>query len=261
MNNRKTALITGASSGIGLELTKLFAEDGYDLYLVARRKKTLDDLANQLGKQYGVSIKVIALDLAEPDAPHRIATALEKESEALDVLVNNAGFGTYGLFSELDTAREIELLQVNIVALTHLTRLFLPGMVKRKSGRILNLASTASFQPGPFMATYCASKAYVLSFSEALANELKGTGVSVTALCPGATKTEFQAAAKMESSRLVRNSMMDAKTVAEIGYHAMLKGKPIIVTGVGNVLLSEMHRFFPRNLITHVARKVLERAA
>ncbi len=261
MNSRKKALITGASSGIGLELAKLFAIDGYDLFLVARRKDTLENVADQLQRGQGIAATAMPIDLAEPEAPDRIFKALQSESVALDVLVNNAGFGTYGLFSEHDVTRELELLQVNIVALTHLTRLFLPGMIQRKSGRIMNLASTASFQPGPLMATYCASKAYVLSFSEALANEVKGTGVTVTALCPGATKTEFQAAAKMEGSRLVRNGMMDAKTVAEIGYHAMLKGKPIVVTGVGNIVLSELHRFFPRNLITNVARKVLERAA
>lgn len=260
MPDRKTALVTGASSGIGLELSKLLAENGYHLFLVARRKEALERLAAQLETSHGTSAKAIAVDLTEPDAPGRIFQVLESDAVALDVLVNNAGFGSYGFFSELDTTRELQLLQVNIVALSHLTKLFLPGMVKRKSGRILNLASTASFQPGPLMATYCASKAYVLSFSEALANELKGTGVTVTALCPGATRTEFQSTAKMTDSRITRGSMMDAGAVAAIGYRAMLRGKPVVVAGRGNAVLSEMHRFFPRRMITSVARKILETA-
>ncbi|MBE8968493.1 SDR family oxidoreductase, partial [Nostocales cyanobacterium LEGE 12452] len=180
-NNRKqTALITGASGGIGYEFVKLFAQDGYNLVLVARSVDKLNKIADEFKKKFGIDVKVISKDLSNPSAPEEIFRELEQASINVDVLVNNAGFATYGLFNEIDLNAEMQLLQVNVLCLTHLTKLFLKGMVQRGSGKILNLASTAAFQPGPLMAVYYASKAYVLSFSEAIANELEGTGVSVT---------------------------------------------------------------------------------
>ncbi|HLN57107.1 MAG TPA: SDR family oxidoreductase, partial [Thermoanaerobaculia bacterium] len=189
------ALVTGASSGIGKELARLIAADGYDLVLVARRQERLEELARELSVAHGVSARVIAADLADPDSPKRIVEELEAERIAVDVLVNNAGFGIYGRLWNSDITRQLEIIQVNVVALTDLTGRLLPGMVSRKRGRIVNVASTAAFQPGPYQAVYYATKAYVLSFSEAIAEELKGTGVTVTALCPGPTTTEFQEAA------------------------------------------------------------------
>src|SRR5919201_510439 len=191
-HRQKTALITGASSGIGYELTQLFARDGYDLVLLARSQARLAQVADDLQHRYGVAVRVLAYDLAQPTAPTQIVAQLQQEDLAIEALVNNAGFATYGPFVATDLATELEMIQVNVVALTQLTKLLLPGMLQRRSGRILNVASTAAFQPGPLTAVYSATKAYVLSFSEALANEVRGSGVRVTALCPGPTRSGFQ---------------------------------------------------------------------
>ncbi|HZC76160.1 MAG TPA: SDR family oxidoreductase, partial [Ktedonobacterales bacterium] len=199
-HNGETALVTGASSGIGEELARLFARDGYDLVLVARGKTQLEALAAELRQRHGVSLTVLATDLAQPAAAQAIYDELTRAGITVDVLVNNAGYATYGSFTEIPAETELAMLQVNMAALTHLCKLFLPPMVRRGSGRVLNVASTAAFQPGPLMAAYYASKAYVLSLSEALANELRGTGVTVTALCPGPTRSGFQSRAKMEDS-------------------------------------------------------------
>ena len=197
-----TALITGASSGIGFELAGICAARGHDLVLVARREGTLLDLARTLTREHGVRAEAIAADLSHPD----VAAAVVDRTSALgldvDILVNNAGFGLYGPFSETSLDTEVEMIQLNITSLTALTKLLLPGMLERRAGRILNVASTASFFPGPLMAVYYATKAYVLSFSEAISNELEGTGVTVTALCPGPTASGFQAAANLEESKL-----------------------------------------------------------
>ncbi|HLM57292.1 MAG TPA: SDR family NAD(P)-dependent oxidoreductase, partial [Pyrinomonadaceae bacterium] len=172
-----TALVTGASGGIGEELARLFAADGHDLVLVARSEDKLNALAKELSAKHGVETLVLASDLARPEAPREIFEQLGREGVVVDALVNNAGFGSYGLFAETELEKELELLQVNVVALTHLTKLFLPIMITLKQGYVMNVASTAAFQPGPLMAVYYASKAYVLSLSEALANECEGTGV------------------------------------------------------------------------------------
>src|SRR3989440_6797280 len=238
MDREKNALITGASSGIGYELTRLFAHDGYNLVLVARNQKQLVQMADELKEKYSVSVKVISKDLSAASAPEEIFTELQQESRGIDALVNNAGFATYGLFSETDLEAELQMMQVNMVTLTHLTKLFLPGMLNKRMGKILNLASTAGFQPGPLMAVYYATKAYVLSFSEALANELSGTGVTVTALAPGATETGFSAHAGSEQYRLFRGATMDARTVAQAGYAAMLQGKSLVIPGLRNKLLA-----------------------
>ena len=255
----KTALITGGSVGIGRELAKLFAQDGYSLVLVARNALRLQQVAADLEKQFGVSAKAFPLDLSSNAAPQFLFDQLQRESVAIDVLVNNAGYGKLGAFADLPYAEAAGQIEVNITALTHLTKLFLPPMLERKSGRILNVASTAGFQPGPMMAVYYATKAYVISFSEALANELRGTGVSVTCLCPGLTDTEFQTRAGTEKTTLFRRTRpMDAATVACDGYRALMKGKPLVISGIRNRLLMESLRISPRAVVTAVSRKFLE---
>jgi uncharacterized protein len=254
MDREKAALITGASSGIGYELTRLFARDGYNLVLVARNQKQLMQMADELKEKYSVSVKVISKDLSAASAPEEIFTELQQESIEIDALVNNAGFAVYGLFSETDLDAELQMMQVNMVTLTHLTKLFLPGMLKNRTGKILNLASTAAFQPGPLMAVYYATKAYVLSFSEALANELHGTGVSVTALCPGPTASGFQKKANMEDSKLFSGKIMDAQTVARSGYRGLMTNKTVVIPGLRNKILVEGERFAPRKMVTRIAR-------
>lgn len=251
-----TALVTGASGGIGEELARLFAADGHDLVLVARSRDKLARLSEELGGKHGVGARVLAADLARPDAPREIFEELEGAGVAVDALVNNAGFGSYGLFAETDLRSELELLQVNVVALTHLSKLFLPGMIARRRGYVMQVASTAAFQPGPLMAVYYASKAYVLSLSEALANECEGTGVRVSALCPGPTETGFVAAAGMGDSKLFDRAVMDARTVAVEGYRGLLAGKAVVIPGLRNNLLARSIGFFPRNLVTKVVRRI-----
>jgi hypothetical protein len=247
-----TALITGASSGIGWELSKLCAEDGMDVVLVARNGERLKELAEELVERCDISAKVIAGDLTEPDVPDVIFEELL--GKPVDVLINNAGYGSQGAFSESDRGWQLNMVRLNVLALTHLTHLFLPEMLRRGTGRILNVASTAAFQPGPLMAVYYASKAYVLSFSEALAEEIRGSGVTVTALCPGPTATEFQARAHMESSRLRRVGMMDASRVAKEGFLGMNKGKAVVVNGWKNWLLTQSIRYSPRFAVRRVVK-------
>lgn len=252
----QTALVTGASSGIGNELAKLAAADGCNLVLVSRRQERLEALARDLSVAHGVSARVITADLADPAAPKRIVEELEKERLTVDVLVNNAGLGIYGPFWKRDLGKELEVVQVNVVALTELTGLLLHGMISRKRGRILNVASTAAFQPGPWMAVYYATKAYVLSFSEAIAEELKGTGVTVTALCPGPTITEFQGAAGVDTALLPGAFVMDARKVAQAGWAAAKQGKRVVIPGLSNKLLKEAVRFSPRQLVTAAAGRL-----
>lgn len=252
---RRTALVTGGSGGIGLELAKVIARNGFDIVLVARKRDTLEAAAGQLEGQYPVKVHVFAADLRRAEAPEAIFDFLLNESIPIEILVNNAGFGLGGEFAETDLNRELEMIQVNIAALTHLTKLFLPSMIKRKSGRILNLASTAAFQPGPLQAVYYASKAYVLSFSEALGEELRNTGVTVTALCPGPTRTDFASTAGVGNSRLFTLfGVADADDVAEYGFQAMMAGKRVAIPGFRNKLVAQANRFSPRALTTKVAR-------
>jgi short-subunit dehydrogenase len=258
---KKTALITGASGGIGLDLARLFAEGGYDVVLVARTESKLKELATELASKHGVSARAVAADLADPAAPAQLMERLKAEGVQVDVLVNNAGYGGYGTFAETELDAELKMIQLNISALTALSKAVLPGMLARKSGRILNVASTAAFQPGPLMAVYYATKAYVLSFSEALANETKGTGVTVTCLCPGPTKTGFQQQAKMEESKLVKGKvMMDSLTVARIGYEALHQGQTVVIPGFMNKMLATSVRFLPRGAVTRLVRNTQERA-
>ncbi|HYR61200.1 MAG TPA: SDR family oxidoreductase [Actinomycetota bacterium] len=257
-DTRRLALITGASGGIGYELALLFAKDGYDLVLVARSAEKLSALAQRLQHDHGVQVRRIVKDLAAPGAPAEIHAELAAASVHVDVLVNNAGAGLLGKFADLDMDGDVGMLQLNVVAPTLLTRLFLPPMLERGSGRILNVASTAAFQPGPLMAVYYATKAYLLSLSEALANELAGTGVTVTALCPGPTETGFASHAGTEKSRLFTGPTMDAKTVARIGYAALLKGKPVVIPGLRNRMLAFGTRLGPRKVVTQIARSMQE---
>jgi short-subunit dehydrogenase len=252
-----TALVTGASSGIGLELAALLAKNRHDVVLVARGREKLAGIARGLGEEFGVAATVLPADLTDPAAPLDIFLALAERKVAIDVLVNNAGFGVYGLFAGTSIEKELAMIQVNIAALTHLVKLFLPGMLERRRGRILNVASTASFQPGPLMAVYYATKAYVLSFSEALGNETAGTGVTVTALCPGPTLTDFQKAAGLEMTRLFQSPLvMHAPAVARAGYDGMMRGKRVVVPGAANRALVQALRVTPRRLATAIARRI-----
>lgn len=258
MSERKNALVTGASSGIGLELARIFAREGYNLVLVARDADRLRRLASELEKSHGTRSLILATDLAEAGSAAYVLDQTSRAQLVVDVLVNNAGFGQYGLFADNDLEECLRQIQLNVTTLTHLTRLYLPGMIGRTSGRILNVASTAAFQPGPLMAVYFATKAYVLNFSEALANELEGTGVTVTCLCPGATATEFHERAKATGQRLLKMGSMDARTVAEDGYRALIEGKPVVISGFKNWLVAQSVRFAPRRLVTWIARKAQE---
>jgi short-subunit dehydrogenase len=250
----ETALITGASAGIGTELARLFAADKSKLVLVARRQEKLEELAADLRDRHGVDVHVLAADLGRADAPQEIADTLAAENLTIDVLVNNAGFGALGSFDRLEAARQVEMVQVNVAAMTHLTRLLLPGMIERGKGGVLNVASTAGFQAGPYMAVYYATKAYVISLSEALHDELAGRGVTVTCLCPGPTATEFAATAKMEKTRLFRMRQMSAAEVARIGYRAFRRGKLLVVTGWTNYLGALGARYSPRFLPRAIAK-------
>ncbi len=255
--NKPTALITGASSGIGLELAKLAAADGNDLVLVARRKDRLNEIKNELEKKHRVNVRVLTDDLSDPAAPKRIVNQLTKQKLSVDILINNAGVGVVGSFADTDWAKEAAMLQVNMLALTELTKFLLPAMLKRKQGRILNVSSVAAFVPGPGMAIYYATKAYVQSFSEALAEELAGTGVTVTALCPGPTSSEFAQAAGIGSgSGLFRRNLPTSAAVAAIGYQAMLQGKRIAIAGLDNQLNRFAVRFLPSWLITSYIRRL-----
>jgi hypothetical protein len=258
-----TALITGASSGIGLELARLFAQDKHDLVLVARHVDALERLGEELVARHGIRYWVIGADLADPAASTTIVDRIPQAALPVTALVNNAGFGTAGPFAATDLATEVALLQVNVVALTALTKLLLPSMLAQRSGRILNVASTAAFQPGPFMAVYYASKAYVLSFSEALAEELTGSGVTVTALCPGPTRTQFLSRAGLAGvARFERNPLvMAALPVAAAGYRGLLRGTRVVIPGVGNKLVALGTRLSPRRAVVKISRFILERRA
>jgi short-subunit dehydrogenase len=256
--SRRIALVTGASTGIGLELSRILAGDRHDLMIVAQRADRLAQAARDLGSQYGIRVIDLAVDLGDSETPGQIARVLSREGLVPDVLVNNAGFGLRGPFADLDLGRQLQMIQVNIHALTHLTGLLLPGMLARRSGRVLNVASTAAFQPGPMMAVYYASKAYVLSLSEALAEETSGSGVTVTALCPGPTATSFEQRAGLEGSRLFGGDVMEAADVARYGYDAMLRGARIAIPGWRNRLKAQAVRFFPRAMVARVARSLQE---
>jgi uncharacterized protein len=257
-----TALITGASGGIGLELARLFAQEKHNLVLVARSENKLQELAAELRDKYGIEVHLFVKDLAVLSSAEEIYQALQQQGITIDFLVNNAGVGDYGFFAEADWKHSQQMIDLNITALTYLTKLFVKGMQERGRGRILNVASTAAFQPGPLMAVYFATKAYVLSFSEAIANELKGTGVTVTALCPGATESGFQKAAALEESKMVKGRKMPSSAeVAAYGYRHLMKGSTVVIHGLMNRLLAFSIRFSPRNIVTGITRKMIGTAS
>lgn len=261
MKGPGTALVTGASAGIGRELAGLFARDRWRVVLVARDAERLRALAAELETQGSPQAVALPWDLAAPGAAAALARELEARGLAIDALVNNAGFGTVGPFAEADPDATDRMILLNVGSLTALTRALLPGMAARRRGAILNVASTAAFQPGPLMAVYYATKAYVLSFSEALSNELADSGVTVTALCPGPTATEFQRRAGMDASKAERLGwMMTARAVALAGYRGMLRGTRLVIPGFANFLIAESVRFTPRALVLRVARFVQEQA-
>jgi short-subunit dehydrogenase len=251
-NSKKYALITGASTGIGYELSKLFAQNGFNLALIARDQPKLSKMAGEFHNTYGASVKVIAKDLSTSSAADEVFAELK--STPIDVLVNNAGSTVYGLFSETNLAKELQIIQLNLVSLTALTKLFLAGMLERGSGRILNIGSTGSFVPGPLNAVYCATKAYVLSFSDALTEELRGTGITVTTLCPGSTLTEFHKRGKLENTRVFNTAPMSPKPVAEAGYRALMAGKRLVVPGFQNQLITMLPKVLPRPMVTRMVK-------
>ncbi len=253
---QQTALITGASSGIGLELAKRFARDGYNVVLVARNEQRLQTLKQELEAQFHAQCTVHVKDLSKYSEAEALFQELQQQQITVDFLVNNAGYGLFGEFTETDLQDELSMIDINIKALTTLTKLFLPGMKERENGKILNVASTAAFQPGPLMAVYYATKAYVLSFSEALENEMKGMGVTVTALCPGPTKTGFESRANLGQSKLFKSGVMEVERVANIGYEGLMKGKSIVIPGFKNRLLANSIRFIPRKWVTAAVRNV-----
>jgi uncharacterized protein len=255
---RPLALVTGASSGIGAELARVLAREGWDLVLVARSGEKLRALGAELEAAHGTSSLVISADLREPPAPEVVWRALGERP--LEALVNNAGYGIAGPVAETAFGAELGMFQVNVVSLVALTKLALPGMVRRGRGYILNVASTAAFQPGPFMAGYYASKACVLSYTEALAEELRGTGVSATCLCPGPTRTDFFRRADLEGVNYVtRLGLASSREVAELGYRAMRARRPLAIPGLLNRLLSLVPRLLPRRLVVRITRGMQEK--
>jgi uncharacterized protein len=258
----KTALITGASNGIGLELAKVHAANGHNIILVARSENKLQELKETITKQYNVQVYVFAQDLSIANSAQVVYDYVQQQNLTVDYLINNAGIGDYGFFHELQWEKTNQMIQLNITSLTHFTHLFLKDMVKRGSGKIMNVASTAAFQSGPTMAVYFATKAYVLHFTEAIANEVKENGVTLTALCPGATESGFFAAAVMEDSGLVKGKKLPtSKEVAEYGFKAMEKGKVVAIHGFKNRFLANSVRFAPRSIIVKITRKIQDKVS
>lgn len=260
MTERRWALVTGASRGIGAELARVLAEGGWNLILTARSEADLEALARELETEHGVATRVIPSDLAEPEGAARLVDRVAREGLDVALLANNAGVGAIGPFHELDRDRLLDMVQVNVTSLTDLTRRLLPPMVERDEGWILNVASTAAFQPGPLMAVYYASKAYVVSFSEGIQEELRGTGVTVTAFCPGVTRSAFQEAAGMSPPPPgIGLPPADTRKVAEHGVRALFCGRAVAVPGPLNRLHTLVVRFVPRGLARRLARRFQER--
>lgn len=254
----KTALITGASSGIGWEIAMQMGAENYNLILVARNEKKLNELKDFF-KSSKITVDVIALDLSDTNSAKKLFAWTAGLGRTVDVLVNNAGFGEVGLFDEVPHDRQMEMIQLNITALTALTHLYLPQMKKQKSGHIVNIASTAAFQAGPYMAVYFATKAYVLSFTEALFEELKNSGVYATVICPGPTQSGFQAAANLDKAALFkRNHIPTSKEVAAFTLNAIKTKKAIAVHGLINNSLIFAGRFAPRSFARKIAKSLLK---
>lgn len=252
-----TTLITGASSGIGMELARISARKGRNILITARRVNRLNKLKDELKSQYGINVYILPLDLAENNAPLELFDFVQKSNLTIDVLINNAGVGDFGFFYESNWNWQQTMIDLNIKSLTHLTHLFLPQMIQLDRAYIMNVASNAAFQPGPLMSVYYATKHYVLAFSEAVANELQDTGVTVTALCPGPTKSEFQETASMQKSRLINTvPLPDSKRVAEYGYKALMRSKRVAVHGSINKIFSVAVRLLPKRLVTSIVRRM-----
>jgi len=251
-----TVLVTGASSGIGLELAKIFAENNYDIVLVARNFDQLTTVAHELENTYHIKTFIIPKDLSDQNSGQQLYNEVKNLNLQIDVLVNNAGFATHGNFSDTDLDTEVEEINVNVMALTVLTKLYVREMKSRNSGKILNLASIVSFLPGPYMAVYYATKAYVLSLTEALTNELKGTNVTITALCPGVTNTNFFNRANMTQNKVIARGAMSPTTVARVGYKALMKGKIYVLPGLQNKLLIFFSRFAPVWFLLNFTRSI-----
>ncbi|MFW5751796.1 MAG: SDR family NAD(P)-dependent oxidoreductase [bacterium] len=256
----KTALITGASSGIGEELARVFARNDTNLVLVARSERKLQDLSDELKRKYKVDIYIKPADLSNMDEVYKLANDIKEAGIEINFLVNNAGFGEFGFFHQINWETDNNMIELNVKSLTYLTKYFLPDMVQRGEGRIMNVASTAAFQPGPLMAVYYATKAFVLSFSEAVANEVRDKGVTITAYCPGPTKSGFQERANLEGSGLVEIlNLATVEKVAEVGYKAMMKGKTVVVQGGVNALFVFFIRFMPRAWVRKAVRRISEK--
>lgn len=257
---QKTALITGASKGIGKELAFIFAEDRCDLILTARSGDRLELLKEDLESRYGVSVYPVVKDLSRSGAAGELFQEVKEQGLDVDYLVNNAGFGDYGAFADTSWECYEEMIALNITSLTHLTHLYVRDWKGRKKGKILNISSTAAFQPGPMMAVYFASKAFVLHLSEAVGNELEKEQITVTTLCPGPTSTHFGEVSKMSASQLVKNvKIANAREVAELGFRAMMKGKPVVIHGGMNKLAPFGVRFLPRKWVTRLSAKVMRK--
>ena len=255
---KETVLITGATNGIGLELAKIFAKKKYHMVLVARNEKKLKKMKQYFERKYEIEVLVLAKDLTKEKAVDEVYQAVVKDGKTIDILVNNAGFGDYGYFQAEDWEKLNRMIALNVTALMHMTKLFMNGMIEKGQGKILNVASTAAFQPGPQMAVYFATKACVLSFSEAIAEELEGTGVTVTALCPGPTNTGFEKAAACEDSKLFYSKPpAKAEKVAKYAYRSLMKGKVVAVHGFGNWIATEIVRLAPRRMVRKVVRGVI----
>ena len=257
MLNEKWALVTGASGGIGKDIAELFAGDGINLVITARSQKLLEEIQSKLEQTYQIKVEVINLDLSKPNSASKLYDTTESKSININYLVNNAGFGDYGDFVKSDLSVYEKMINLNILALTQLSHLFAGDMCKRKEGKIMNVASTAAFQPIPGLNVYSSTKSYVLNFSEALNRELKGSGVTVTVLCPGGTKTNFHETAGFKKGK-EKSYLMDSKKVAKIGYQAMMKGKRLVVAGLFNKTLAFSVRFIPRAMVTLISRKIME---
>lgn len=252
----KNVLLTGASTGIGYELAHLFAKKKHNLILIARNKTKLEEIAESFQSKYGITVTVLVKDLSKPNAAQEIFDEVEEKGIEVDILVNNAGVGHCGLFHQIDILKDIEMIQLNILALTILTKLFSKQMVQRRKGKILNVASTGAYQPGPLIAVYYATKAYVLSFSEAITNELKPYHVSVSTLCPGATKTEFAKNAGRGSMK----GAMDARIVAEAAYKGLMKDQSLIIPGIINTLIIFVSKLMPGKISARLVRSLQQSA-
>lgn len=253
------ALVTGASSGIGTELARYHASKGGDVVLVARSENKLNELRSELENAHGIKAIVIAADLAKPDSAEKIFAATETAGLQIDILINNAGFGGHGKFHERDLAKDQAMMQVNMVSLVNLTHLYLQGMVSRNSGKILHVASTAAFMPGPLQAVYYATKAFVVSFSQAIGKELEGTGVTSTALCPGTVATGFVAAGDLDGIKAWDNAATP-ESVARCGYDAMLKGDHVKINEMGlSFMLNWVIPFMPKKTVLNMSQKFMEK--